>query len=175
MASDGAVKRTRGNRDEIQHERDDAEGIRARAAAQAACKRKIGSQQGLSGFWKRALRMYQQADDVVSMPFLIGLSLILSACIYFSSPGRPPVDVGEGGGEEWRWVQGVGKDVVGKVNCTTYLHIPSGVLVELGHGSGGGLAFKVDEKSKVRCYSKCICRRTRTGFKACLHAHHRTF
>lgn len=41
--------------------------------------------------------------------------------------------------------------MVGPVNCTTYIHGPTGAIVELGHGSGGGFTFKSSSESPARC------------------------
>ena len=43
-----------------------------------------------------------------------------------------------------------GSDVVGRVNCTTYVHMSLGTVVELGHGSGGGISFRAAEKVRAR-------------------------
>jgi hypothetical protein len=47
------------------------------------------------------------------------------------------------------WGYGEGKDVAGKVNCTTYVHMSLGTVVELGHGSGGGITFRPSNEGKV--------------------------
>lgn len=133
------------------------EATRAKSAAAAAAKKHAEARRGLSGFLRNLGKLYRRADDVVNMPFLIVFTTVLFAIVFFGSKPRPKKisyglapDVGEGESKEWRWVQSQGKDVVGKVNCTTYLHAASETLVELGHGSGGGLAFKIGEKGKVK-------------------------
>jgi hypothetical protein len=42
------------------------------------------------------------------------------------------------------------QDVAGKVNCTNYFHLKTAVMVEIGHGSGGGVAYRPTRKSNVR-------------------------
>jgi hypothetical protein len=42
------------------------------------------------------------------------------------------------------------QDVAGKVNCTNYFHPKTSVVVEIGHGSGGGVAYRPTRNSNVR-------------------------
>jgi hypothetical protein len=137
------------------------EAMRARSAATAAAKKQAEARRGFNGFLNNMTKLYKRADDVVNMPFLIVFSVVIFGFVFSGSKQRPkrrpspglPVDLGEGESKEWRWVQSQGKDVVGQVNCTTYMHASSGALVELGHGSGGGLSFKTGDKSKVKYVS----------------------
>jgi hypothetical protein len=134
------------------------EAMRAKSAVAAAAKKHAESRRELSGFWRNLWKLYRRADDVVNMPFLIVFSSVLFGFVLLGSKPKPSkkityglaVDIGEGESKEWKWVQSQGKDVVGPVNCTTYIHAASETVVELGHGSGGGLAFKVGEKGKVK-------------------------
>jgi hypothetical protein len=134
------------------------EAMRARSAATAAAKKQAEARRGFSGFLRNMAKLYKRADDVVNMPFLIVFSILLFGFVFSGSKQRPrrrpspglPVDLGEGESKEWRWVQSQGKDMVGPVNCTTYMHMSTGAVVELGHGSGGGISFKPGgDKSKV--------------------------
>ena len=134
------------------------ESMRAKSAAAAATKKQAEARRGWAGTWRNIVKLYKRADDVVNMPFLIVFSAILVVMVVMGSKPKHnkkispdmPVDQGEGESNDWRWVQSQGKDVVGKVNCTTYMHVASETLLELGHGSGGGLAFKIGEKGKVK-------------------------
>ena len=100
----------------------------------------------------RLRRWYRQADEVVSVPVVASVCMAIAAFFYVHRPatGRAHILAQWNGPEGWMWGYGEGSDVVGRVNCTTYVHMSLGTVVELGHGSGGGISFRAREHSEVR-------------------------
>jgi hypothetical protein len=101
---------------------------------------------------KNMLRCYNAANEVVCVPFLAVVCLAIAAFYHVNRPpsGRARFLAESYGTGQWMWGYGEGSDVVGRVNCTTYVHMSLGTVVELGHGSGGGISFRATEDSEVR-------------------------
>mmetsp|Transcript_28600 Transcript_28600/g.66706 ORF Transcript_28600/g.66706 Transcript_28600/m.66706 type:complete len:279 (-) Transcript_28600:62-898(-) len=96
-------------------------------------------------------RCYDALDQVVSAPVVLSFIALLATVYYIKRPRDPRQMPGNGPQEgPWRWAYGTGKDVVGKVNCTTYWHAEYGTVVEFGHGSGGGITFRSGTGKSVR-------------------------
>jgi hypothetical protein len=101
---------------------------------------------------KNLARYYHSANEVVSVPFLAVFCVCIAALFYSrrAPSGRARILAESNGTETWMWGYGEGRDVVGRVNCTTYVHMSLGTVVELGHGSGGGISFRAKEDGEVR-------------------------
>lgn len=120
---------------------DDANEIRARIAAARR-----------PSLLKEMVRKYNRANEIVSLPFLFIVCVCIAVFFYSNRPNarRAAIMAQSNGTEGWMWGYGEGGDVVGRVNCTTYVHMSLGTVVELGHGSGGGISFRAGPESEVR-------------------------
>ncbi|EKX35249.1 hypothetical protein GUITHDRAFT_155553 [Guillardia theta CCMP2712] len=97
---------------------------------------------------------YRRVNEIVHVPFLVVFSIALA--VAFTHVSNKGEDFGESDGSDqttssnWVWGYGEGKDMVVRVNCTSYRHVMYDTVVEFGHGSGGGIAFRTRDSEQPR-------------------------